>query len=123
MFKGRSRAVAVFACCVSVVCITFGVRQGFGLFIRPITVDTDWGRESLAVTFATQALMMGILAPVFGAFADHWSPGKAMMFGGVLFCGGLLVMAGASGPVTMFVGGGFWPGLVSQVVDSLSSWP
>ena len=111
MLKVRSHVVAVFACCIAVVCITFGVRQGFGLFIRPITVDTGWGRESLSLTFATQALMMGILAPVFGAFADRWSPGKTIMLGGVLFCGGLLVMSGASSPVTIFIGGGLLAGV------------
>ena len=110
MSRHRSHTLVVFICCLSIVSVAFGVRQSFGLFMRPITLDTGWGREALALTFATQALMIGLLAPIAGAFADRWSPGKVLMLGGGLFCAGLLTMAGASQPVVMFGGGGLLAG-------------
>lgn len=110
MSDDRSRSRLIFACCVGVVCITFGIRQGFGLFMRPITLDLGWTREALAATFATQVLMIGLLAPLAGALADRWSPGRTVMVGGVLFAGGILLMGHATTPGTMFVGGGLVTG-------------
>ncbi|MCH9053875.1 MAG: hypothetical protein IIA72_22950 [Proteobacteria bacterium] len=46
-----------------IVFISYGTRQSFGLFLRPITMDMGWGRESLSFAFATQSLMIGISAP------------------------------------------------------------
>ena len=53
MSRHRSHTLVVFICCLSIVSVAFGVRQSFGLFMRPITLDTGWGREALALTFAT----------------------------------------------------------------------
>jgi len=105
-----SMARVVFVCCTVIVCITFGTRQGFGLFLRPITLDLGWTREALAATFATQVLMIGLLAPVAGAVADRWSPGRAILLGGALFSAGLFVMAAAGTPQAMLVGGGLLAG-------------
>ena len=109
--RALSGQLVVFVCCLAVICIAFGVRQSFGLFMRPITTDTGWGREILALTFATQALMMGLFAPVAGVLADRWSPGKTIMLSGGLFCLGLLSMAWASGPVAMLGSGGVLAGV------------
>jgi len=105
-----SMARVVFVCCTVIVCITFGTRQGFGLFLRPITLDLGWTREALAATFATQVLMIGLLAPVAGAVADRWSPGRAILLGGALFSAGLFVMAAAGTPQAMLAGGGLLAG-------------
>jgi predicted MFS family arabinose efflux permease len=67
--NAASKARLIFACCTAIVCISFGIRQGFGLFLGPITQDLGWSRETLATTFATQVLMIGLLAPVAGALA------------------------------------------------------
>ena len=111
MSRHRFHALLVFICCLSIISVAFGIRQSFGLFMRPITLDTGWGRETLALTFATQALMIGLFAPIAGGLADRWSPGKTLMLGGGLFCAGLLAMAGASQPAEMFGGGGLLAGV------------
>jgi predicted MFS family arabinose efflux permease len=105
-----SRARLIFACCMGIACVAFGIRQGFGLFMRPITLDMNWTREALAATFATQALMIGVLAPLAGVLADRFSPGLTILAGGVLFSAGIVVMGFADTPQTMFAGGGLLAG-------------
>ena len=56
-----------------IVFISLGIRQSFGLFMRPITMDLGWGREVLSVALATQNLIIGIAAPFAGILADRWA--------------------------------------------------
>lgn len=100
----------IFICCIATVAVAAGIRQGFGLFMRPITLDMDWSREALAATFATQALMIGLMAPLTGMLADRWSPGKVIMLGGVLFAAGIATMGYAQTPTQMWAGGGLLAG-------------
>ena len=41
-----------------IVFTSFGIRQSFGLFMLPITMDLNWGRETLSIALATQNLMI-----------------------------------------------------------------
>ena len=107
---GTTNARTIFVCCIATVAIAFGIRQGFGLFMRPITLDMGWTREALAATFATQALVIGLMAPLTGMLADRWSPGKVIMLGGALFSAGIGVMGYAQTPVQMWAGGGLFAG-------------
>ena len=45
-------ALMVLACACVIVGLAFGVRQSFGLFMRPMTLDLGWGRETLSLVFA-----------------------------------------------------------------------
>ena len=42
-----------------ILLVTSGVRQSFGLFIQPISIDMTWGRESISIAIATQNLLVG----------------------------------------------------------------
>jgi predicted MFS family arabinose efflux permease len=106
----NNNARTIFICCVATIAIGFGIRQGFGLFMRPITLDMGWTRETLAATFATQALVLGLMAPLTGMLADRWSPGKVIMLGGALFTAGLVTMGFAQSPMQMWAGGALLAG-------------
>ena len=106
----NNSARTVFVCCIVTIAIGFGIRQGFGLFMRPISLDLGWTREALAVTFATQALVLGLMSPLTGMLADRMSPGKVIMLGGALFTAGLVLMGFAQTPLQMWSSGGLVAG-------------
>jgi len=94
-----------------IVLTAFGIRQSFGLFMRPITLDLGWGREILSLSFATQNLMIGIAVPFAGALADRWGAPRTVALGGALFGLGILVMSQSTAPIWMFTGAGLLAGL------------
>ena len=95
----------------SIVFISFGIRQSFGLFMLPITMDLGWGRELLSAAFATQNLMIGFAAPFAGALADRWGASKTVALGGCIFVLGIVTMSQSTSPEWMFAGGGLMAGI------------
>jgi len=105
------RPVFVLIAATAVVFTSFGVRQSFGLFMRPISLDLDWGRETLSLAFATQNLMIGITAPFAGALAARWGAPKTIALGGAVFTLGILVMSQSLAPAMMMSGAGLLAGI------------
>lgn len=105
------RPVFVLLCGVLIVFTSLGIRNSFGLFMRPVSVDMGWGREALSLALATQALLVGAAAPFAGMLADRWGAPKVMMAGGALFSCSVLLMAQSTTPEGMFVSGGVLAGL------------
>ena len=58
-----------------IMCISFGIRAGFGLFLQPMSLEYGWGREVFSFSIALQNLMWGALGAVAGGFADRYGPG------------------------------------------------
>ena len=75
------------------VFMTMGVRQGFGLFLGPITGELDLSREVYALAIAIQNLLWGIFSPAIGAFADKYGVIRISIAGVLLYSVGLIVMA------------------------------
>jgi len=94
-----------------IVFTAFGIRQSFGLFMRPITLDLGWGRETLSMTLATQQLMMGLAAPFAGALADRWGAPRTVALGGALFAAGIFIMSQSTSPEWMLGSAGIMGGL------------
>jgi len=55
MRTGWRTPAVVLACGGIILMLALGTRQGFGLFLRPMSVDLGWGREvfSLAAQRST----------------------------------------------------------------------
>ena len=50
MSKRLSRTAALAITCGSlIVFLSFGIRQTFGLFLQPMSLDLGWGREVFAL--------------------------------------------------------------------------
>lgn len=68
----------------ALVMIILGMNHGLGLYLIPITEHLNIGRELFGLSIAFLVLFAGIGAPVFGALADRYGPGKTTLFGTVL---------------------------------------
>ena len=97
---GRRMVGLIVLCGGIVVMLSFGIRAGFGLFLKPISGDLGWGREVFALSVALQQLLWGLGQPVAGAVADRFGSGRTIVAGALLYVGGLLLM-------------GLWPGVAS----------
>lgn len=105
------RGLYVLISATLIVVISWGTRQSFGLFLRPISVDMGWGREIVSIAIATQHLLVGLAVPFAGALADRWGTGRVLAGGGMLLTAGVLLMSQATTPTGMLVGAGFLAGI------------
>jgi predicted MFS family arabinose efflux permease len=88
-----------------VLAINMGIRQSFGLFLNPISMDLGLGREAFGLSMALANLMWGFTAPAFGGFADKYGAGRVLTVGALLYAAGLLIMANASGEASLLTAG------------------
>ena len=91
-------------CGAIILTLSTGIRQTFGLFLKPITIDLNVGRELFGFSNAMQNLLWGLVAPFAGAFADKWGTGRIVAAGGACYVAGLLGMAYAFDSTTLVLG-------------------
>jgi len=89
-----------------VTSIGLGIRQNFGLMLPAMTADLSLDRQSFAFAMALQNLMWGLFSPPLGALADKYGSGRMIAFGGLVYAGGLWVMAHAEGTLGLNIGTG-----------------
>jgi MFS family permease len=106
----RSPTAVLVACCV-ILCIGFGVRSGFGLFLQPMSLENGWGRETFSFAMAIQNLLWGVFGPFAGGIADRYGAGRVVVLCGIAYVLGLVVMAFTDTPLALHVGSGFLIGL------------
>ena len=94
MANSRDRSALIVLVCASLILfLSLGTRQGFGLFLQPITADLDWSRQTFAFAIALQNLVWGIAQPFAGAIADRRGAGRVVFCAGLLYASGLVAMA------------------------------
>ncbi|MEW6690036.1 MAG: MFS transporter [Pseudomonadota bacterium] len=108
--KLRSSLPVLVACSV-ILLIGFGVRAGFGLFLQPMSLENQWGREVFSLAMAIQNLVWGALGPFAGGVADRWGNGRVVAFCGLAYVAGLVAMAFTETPLALHLGAGFLIGL------------
>ena len=72
--RWRTPAV-ILACGGLILMLALGMRQSFGLFLRPMSMDLGWGREAFSFAIALQNLVWGCAMPFAGAIADRYGCG------------------------------------------------
>ena len=102
-------AVLVAGCLI--LCIGFGVRSGFGLFLQPMSLENGWGRETFSFAMAIQNLLWGVFGPFAGGIADRYGAGRVVVLCGIFYVLGLVVMAFTETALALHVGSGFLIGL------------
>ncbi len=94
-----------------ITAISLGVRATMGLFTDEIDLALGVGVDTFGLTIAVQNLVWGLSQPLAGAVADRFGAGRVLIFGAVVYAGGLLVMASAGGAAGLYTGGGLIVGL------------
>ena len=105
-----SSTTVLVAGCV-ILCIAFGLRSGFGLFLQPMSNELGWGREVFSLAIAFQNLAWGAFSPFAGAIGDRYGTGKVVVGCGIAYVLGLLMMAFTHNPLSLHLGAGFLIGL------------
>jgi MFS family permease len=91
--------------------LALGIRQSFGLFLRPMSMDLGWGRETFSFAIALQNLVWGCAMPFAGAIADRYGAGRVLAAGGLAYGAGLIAMAYSTTPLGFNVAAGLLVGL------------
>jgi MFS family permease len=88
----------------ALVSATLGIRQVFGLFLQPISMELGAGFQLFSLAIAIQNLVWGLSSPVFGAAADRYGPWRVAAIGALLYGGGLFLMASFVTDAGIFIG-------------------
>ncbi len=95
----------VIVCAGSILGLSMGLRQGMGLFMTPISMHLELGREALALAMGLMNLFWGLSAPIAGAISDRFGATRVAVAGGVAYSAGLLVMMASQGSGHLLLGG------------------
>ena len=94
----------------TILTLSTGLRQTFGLFVKPISMDLSLGREIIGFAIGLQNLLWGLASPFAGAIADKFGAPRVVIAGAAAYAAGLFVMA-YSGSGTMLILGNALVGL------------
>jgi MFS family permease len=93
MQQQRLSMTQVLVCGAAIVTLSMGIRQGFGLWLQPITQAQGWTRQTFAFALALQNLSWGFFGIFAGMVADRFGAFRVIVVGSVLYGVGLAGMA------------------------------
>lgn len=102
---------AVLLCGGAIIMLSLGIRHGFGLFLRPMTADLHWTRETFAFAIALQNLVWGVSQPFMGWVADRFGAGRVLAAGTLAYAAGLGLMAESTSGLQLAISAGVLVGL------------
>ncbi len=123
----RNPAV-VLVCGSLILCVSYGVRSSFGLFLQPMSLDNGWGREVFSFAVAAQNLIWGACGPFVGAIGDRYGMGRVIVVCTLIYALGLAVMAVSGNPASLYLGSGVLIGLAlsgitfATVLAAIARW-
>jgi len=105
------RGFWVLLCGALIVTLGMGVRQSLGVFLRPISLELEVGRQVFGFALAIQTLIFGVAQPFAGMIADRWGAGRVVVAGALVYSAGLALASASSGPGDLYVSLGLLVGL------------
>lgn len=106
-----SSPTTILLCGGAIIMLSLGIRHGFGIFLRPMTMDLQWPRATFAFAIAVQNLVWGFAQPLAGMVADRYGAGRVLVAGGLLYALGLAAMAQATTALELALSAGVLVGL------------
>ena len=100
MFKfipNRLALITLISAC-TIILISMGLRQTFGLFFKAFEEGIGCTRTEFGLAIGIQMLFWGMFAPLFGIIADRFGGNRAVFFGFIIFGLGIYMLY--SGPNT-----------------------
>jgi MFS family permease len=91
--------------------LTFGPRSAMGFFQLPMLAEKGWDRSTFGMAMALQNLFWGAGQPFFGAIADKYGTWRVLLLSAIFYSSGLVMMAWATSPGILYLGGGVLVGL------------
>jgi predicted MFS family arabinose efflux permease len=92
-------------CAGGMLAINMGIRQTFGLYVKPISQDLDLDRQVFSFAMALLNLVWGVAAPFAGALSDRLGAVRVALAGTAFYIAGLILMATASGGNQLILSG------------------
>ena len=83
-FISNKLTVIVLASACTVILISMGLRQTFGLFFQAFEESLGVTRTQFGLAIGIQMIFWGIFSPLFGIFADKYGGNKAVFIGFVI---------------------------------------
>ncbi|MBC7780551.1 MAG: MFS transporter [Proteobacteria bacterium] len=95
--------MTVLICGAIVITLGMGIRQSFGIFLKPVTADLEVGRQVFGLAIALQTLLTGLLGPVAGMLSDRFGPQRVIAAGASIYGVGLVLTGFAQGPGSLIL--------------------
>lgn len=105
------RAVIILAVASTIVTLSAGVRQSFGLYLPFVTMDLGVGREVFGFAMAVQNIITGMMMPLAGAMAERYGVGRVIFVAGLVYGSGLVFASMADRPMMLYASLGLLVGL------------
>jgi predicted MFS family arabinose efflux permease len=109
--RSLRRALPILVGVATLLSLSMGVRQSFGLVMQPMTRDIAITISDFTLAMALQNLAWGMLQPVAGALAVRVGFRPIMLAGAALYVAGLLLLANAQGLLGVILGAGVCIGI------------
>ena len=107
-------------CGVLIMLAGNGLRLTFGVFLRPISMDLEIGRQIFGLVIAGQTLLYGLTQPVAGMIADRYGAVKVVVAGSLIYALGLWWTSISTSALDLYISIGLLIGLglsgASQVI-------
>lgn len=109
--RARDSILPIMIACAVTLALAFGLRQVFGVFMKPISNDLFAGEIGVfSLSLAVQNLVWGLAQPGFGALADKFGARIALALGLALYVVGVIGTAFATTAAEMHVAAGLFVG-------------
>ena len=95
----------------TIVAVSMGIRQSFGVFLQPVVTDLELTRTAFGLAIAIQNLVWGLAQPFAGMLADKYGSFRVLILSSLLYIVGLVLTATTSSATGLHLSLGMVVGL------------